>query len=586
MGGSFSPVTGSLGAAPNRFWFGYIPDQYNMLRPLHPPSGIGAGAADTFAAANLFNSVSWWPTNQQDFSGSNTALVTWGATSLAPDGTNTAQMLVEGTANTQHYTNAGWSIGPGALFGPMRFSGFFKVPGVGSSRRIVMQIGDSGVVDTISAHTWTPTNAIKCIFDLVGGQVAVGPTLIGGGGFSVIGAEIAQFPNNWFRCSVDAFLGGSQVWFATVYLDNQTGTNAERTTYIGDGSSGVIGWRTNVMPIPAYGLNNIVFFDDFNDGMASIDLANTHDPSKTWFLEHRTPGIPGPLAATPNCLSESNSILTLIGAGQVGGGARGGPNNPQLHSFAANSTVAPTGYVGKGWVPPFMMEGRFSWQFALETAFSDSMAWWSWGIEFMVGNPFDASGTYGPQNKFLMGREIDFLESASINITSGTAIAAYGINALPVGNQDFPEVGSPGAFAHGPTIVGIPPWNPVRQWGGAPYCFYTPNSTFYKAIAANINQPPPTNPASWQVYADHTSPPVMTDPSQLQVYGMLVLPYGPGKVGMVLSFYNGIFASGCVRSWNTSSNSNMIQSDWEQIPIIFNSGGSFSVSIDWLKVTQ
>jgi hypothetical protein len=586
---------GSTGPAPNTVWFGNIPDRLNMLRPGLPSQNLFPGVYRGWYAANFLNL--WFLNNLQYNGGSNVPTASLGGFTTAPDGTNnTAQLLVETTANTQHQTWCEMEIRAG--IGPTRLSGFFK----STNRRLkLMLIGDPQV-DTITTHLPFGGNGMSAVFDLVGGQVGVGATVIGTG--IPIGVEMVPYPNGWFKCSLDlANAGGTELWAAAI-IDHGTGTNAESVTYAGDGASGVYGWRTNCMPIPAYALNNVCFFDDFTDHtLSNIDLANTHDPAKTWFLQHSVPFIPyasiGP--QPPNGASgdntsfqQSGSILTILGG-------HNGANVPQLHTFAANSndlrTVNPAPYIGKGWVPPALFESSLGFHFAEHAGTEPTGAFWTWSIENVVGNPFSQPFTSGfngnTQNFNLTGKEIDFFEDARPRAAS---ILNY---EEALGGSSIQVVGNI------PMAIGSPPWNNTHIFFEGDSCFYVPNSTFYIALDTNTNKiPPDTLGVHWKLYTDLSAPnfafqsnqpPVLNDPALQNVYSILIIPYKPGQVGLIMGFYNGIYTqTGPIITWspnggvsgNGGSGYSFKSNDWQQLPIILNAGNVMTYDVDWVKVTQ
>ncbi len=139
-------------------------------------------------------------------------------TTTAPDGTTTADKIVENTANGTHQI---WQNYSTASPGNYLFS-FYAKPS-GRNRAWV----------TISNTT---TGGANVTFDFSSGTIATAAA--NGGDFTNAVATITSAGNGWYRCSISATKGisNSNVW-PYIFLDNGSGV-----TYTGDGTSGLFVW--------------------------------------------------------------------------------------------------------------------------------------------------------------------------------------------------------------------------------------------------------------------------------------------------------------------------------------------------------
>lgn len=582
---------GEVGPAPFSMVFGSLPDRLNMLRPTKPsvlvaPFGQYMGPF----ACNFLNQ--WLIFNlNDDGSGPNTPLGSLGGFTTAPDGTtNTAQLFVEAAINNQHQIWCGCVENAIGGFPPLRLSGYFK----SSNRRVELVLGEGGQLDVLGSHLWFLGTGVKCVFDLVNGQIGVAPVKFGSGGASIIGAEIVPVGNGWYKCSIDANGFGGSTW-GIVITDNGTGVNAESITYAGDGVSGVYGWRTNLMPIQAYAMNSVCFFDDFNDPtLANVDKLNSKAPGFDWYIDHATPTIPylapGQGVSDMTGISASGSILTQLAGHNLA-------NTAGICTAVALSRTAPTTYIGHTWVPPALFESRFAYNFPVTGLNLDTGAFWTWSLDYNCNNPFSIAGAVinGPQNFNIVGCEIDFFE----DFRSVTGAFRSGAGSALSYEQALVDIG--GTCNKNTTngtarmSVGAPPWDAVHPFNPGDSCFYIPNSTFYVAInAQSINKPPPSNPGLWAVYSA-VQPISIDDPTLMHVYSCLMLPHrGSSNAGCVMQFYDGVYAGNNVSaSWRPTSDktfdapSDTYQSsDNHHFPIMINAGNFTTYQFDWVRVTQ
>jgi len=500
MPGGFTRHMGSS-IPTNTVWFGAVPDRLNMFVPTNNTTN----KATATVPANFGN---LWVTANCSFGGFTTA----------PDGTtNVAQFITEDTSNSMHYIQGGIAQDVDCsqtCFGLLRFAGFFKAS---TRTRVGFQI------TSIS----TGVNGVATVvFDLAGGQVGVPVSItgsgVGGTGYMANGGtQIIAMPSNlggggWYLCIQDLFLQdfNSGINYANIFLDSGSGTGSLSQTYVGNGTSGLYVWRTNVMPVAAYAINNVTFFDDFNS-ISTIDTGNTKAPGFNWYmggtwLNYNTSAFPG------NQVSVSSSILTLTGPSS--GGAVAIASAAQINAAAGT-------YVGRGFGAnvPTLYELKANWDFTTHNPTAgETLTWWSSGLEWIVTQ---GQGVISNSNFCQSGREFDFMEA------SGTGGNSYS------DTDTLTYVGSPipGAVNQGiggfsglvPAAFGYPAWSATFNYvsgGGASKVIS--GGVVYSATGAggNINQVPP-NATYWSVVSPLTQPAAAVDYTQFHVYSDLIIPY-------------------------------------------------------------
>jgi hypothetical protein len=137
----------------------------------------------------------------------------------APDGTNTADKLVENTATDEHRVTQ--SITKAASATTYTVSVFAK-----STERNMQLAIDSGSV----------SNAGQAIFNLTNGTVGSATV---DGTFTNASASIQALPNGWYRCSVTATTGTE----TTVRIRIRLVSGASTVSYTGDNTSGIFIWQ-------------------------------------------------------------------------------------------------------------------------------------------------------------------------------------------------------------------------------------------------------------------------------------------------------------------------------------------------------
>jgi len=140
----------------------------------------------------------------------------------APDGTNTADKLVENTATDEHRVTQ--SITKAASATTYTVSVFAK-----STERNMQLAIDSGSV----------SNAGQAIFNLTNGTVGSATV---DGTFTNASASIQALPNGWYRCSVTATTGTE----TTVRIRIRLVSGASTVSYTGDNTSGIFIWQAQL----------------------------------------------------------------------------------------------------------------------------------------------------------------------------------------------------------------------------------------------------------------------------------------------------------------------------------------------------
>ena len=218
----------------------------------NPATGESLGLLVEEARTNLtnyseqFDNAVWTKTN---------ASITVNATT-APDGSLTADKLVENTANTAHYFD---SATPGSLSNAT-FSIYVKP--AGRTRVAIYAFGLGNLTN----------------FDLTGsGSVISGP------------GSIQAASNGWYRCSVSSTTATFNLYGLSLI---NTGTN---NTYTGDGTSGVFLWGAQVEAgaFPTSYIPTTTATVTRAADVASItgtNFSSWYNPNpQTWLIKYKTP---------------------------------------------------------------------------------------------------------------------------------------------------------------------------------------------------------------------------------------------------------------------------------------------------------
>jgi hypothetical protein len=427
MPGINVPTRGTTGVASNTVWFAALPDRLNMLLPMSDIITYASflAAADSvnkfFAVASSFFGVT-----------------------TAPDGTtgsagvvNTAQKLVEDSANAEHYGQAGYICNTGNQDVDVKYRVRASVFAKAAERtRIVVSIRDGKFDGTGSG--------IKQVFDLAGGTL--GPA---GGTFGTEASrwtfetpEIVSFGSGWYRCTISAAWlqarraaqPNSVGTVMRVQLDNGSGVAAESSTYAGDGASGVYVWKANLLPTRCWGMQR-VFFDDF-DSAATIDITNSKAAGFNWYVNggwpqytHSTGWATGAPSVYNTDFSVASSLLTIVNDhSNVGAGI-----NTTVSNHPTNN-----GYTGQAFVLPAYFESRIRYTQNAAAA-NPGLAFWTVGVETLTGNNLTAFPT--PPSGIIGSNEYDFFEALP-GFASGSrpratfATASAGISSTFIVNFD------------------------------------------------------------------------------------------------------------------------------------------------------
>jgi hypothetical protein len=581
-----------------------VADKYTLALPWLEPAPNNASTTTSLPPclfANLFNLGN----------------ATFGAFTTAPDGsTTTAQKINEDSSTNQHYVQGGGK----AIGGQMRVrcAGIWQA----AERTRICYFNTSNPFGSPLGDT------AYCGFDLAGGQIAYGMQTTGLGStyFSYQNQTIVPLGGGWMLCYVDVmslvvgggdgFQGGGLNF--RFILDNGSGTAAPSISYAGNTSTphGLYGWKHSILPRRAWKLNNVAFFDDFNDPtMANIDINNTQAPGFDWYVQcgcwpnwyRSQPPTPGQLSVSASKL-HIPALPTIGGGGGSPTGAWGGGVTTFCQPGSGNVTnngVPPGAGVGKGWRFPFMLEYRYSYDYPNSQVGGDGSLWLG-SVEFT--------------NLLSLNRRYTNGDVGYTELDPSEPFGVWGISSNGTNGQG-PEIGHlPGNLdAFGPYWPGAPGGNGYAFYGFPPYVtafgpfgfnlygggvgvnsgglfYYQSNGSFPGTIPA-----PPAAP--WVAFTyppgatTHPSCPCFNmDFSQLNNYCTMFLDYDPatGDRGGMLQFFNGAFLSG-VPIWTpsptASDSSSPAMHKWaaHQFFVQMNfsqAGAGFFMDFDYVRITQ
>jgi len=575
----------------------------NMIRPARIPYN-GETGPNIIHVSNWINAdyfKDWIPYNLQatlTTSGPDVDTAAFGAFTTAPDGTtDTARLLRELPTDSVHGFVSHTTNLSQFRAGKLRFSGVFKYAG----RRIVMALKFGNYAADVGC---------KAVFDLQSGTVAIANVFYGGVveiPWVVYPAQITPVGNGWYLCSVSAqancaMLGGVSGFGCKLMLDNGTAGAVERSTYIGDGLSGVYAWRSNLLPSRAWDLNNVTFFDDFDDDtMSNIDLNNTRTEGYNWYMrnpwpgwdagtvtstdasQNPDPGIGHGIIVDPDNFSCADSVLRIEHTPhKILNSAASTWDRPPTVGIIPDPEVPgdwprnyTSGYVGRGWVPPYLLEWKFAW----DPNISDQgQAFWGQPIEYQTIGRMEA------HTQTVYGRELDYFEDWNGR--------AFNIHLWPPYHDDsygsFHAQPAPAYWSNIWVYTELHGWNPgahVEHLG-----------TIYTCLALNGGEygvhPPDTSPAYWGPYnnpASGVQPPVV-DFRDMHTFEAMVFPYTADEPGQILLFFDGGLCSIPLvygPDIDIGGVSTLFHlSDTHHEPLMIGANPDYWLEIDWVRVTQ
>jgi hypothetical protein len=552
----------------------------------------------------------WLPYNLQatlGVGGPNVDTAEVGGFVTAPDGTtDTACLLKEKAIDSLHgfvsHTSSLVATVTGTRVGKLRFSGVFKYAG----RRIMM---------VIKAGNYSTDFGCKAIFDLQAGTVAVDSVLYGSNTLPWVAypAQISPVGNGWYLCSVFAQANFSMLAQVNgigcrLMLDNGTGSMSERITYVGDGISGVYAWRSSLLPSRAWDLNNVTFFDDFDDNtMSNIDLNNTRTEGFDWYMRNPWPGWdwgdvsstdasqnPDPgqghgILVDPDNFSCSDSVLRIEHSPhKILNSAASTWNRPFGNDATIDFEVGPTlprnytyGWVGNAWAPPYLLEWKFSWN--RNAASELSQAFWAQPIEFQL------VGRWEDHTQLVYGRELDYFEEIQNR--------RFNVHLWP----PYHDADTYGSFSS--QVGNFAYWSDIVSYSDLH--FYSAGANverlglFYTCIAPHGGygayggpQPPETSPAYWTTYVNPASgaQPPTVHYDEMNTYEAIVFPWTPEEPGQIFLFFNGglccvpLVYGPDIDLGGTSTLFHLTDSHHE--PIFIGANPDYSIELDWIRVTQ
>jgi hypothetical protein len=152
-------------------------------------------------------------------------------TTTAPDGTSTADTIIEASDVAQYHQISSTAA---TVISGEEYTGSIYVKAASGSRRLMLVVADT----TLGA------GGVYAGFDLAGAQVGFGPTTFGTW-TSGAAPTITSVGNGWYRCTVTAITAHATLKLQIV-LDEGTGTAAVDHNYNGDGTSGLYLWGAQV----------------------------------------------------------------------------------------------------------------------------------------------------------------------------------------------------------------------------------------------------------------------------------------------------------------------------------------------------
>lgn len=546
--------------------FPAVVQQFNMLRPARyrGPSAFGdlSSTVENWAIKADYLK-DWLVYNLQDEGGADTDTASFGAFTTAPDATtDTARLLVDTAANTEHSFVAGWCNVSQRHFGKLRLAAYFKYAG----RRVVL---------AIVSGLYPAQYGCKAVFDLQSGRVAVDTTAFGSVDvpWTVFPAQIYHVGSGWYLCIIDAIANNATgavpgALFGKVYLDNGTGLAAESHTYSGNGTSGVYAWRANMLPTRMWDLRTVTFFDDFDDvTMANVDLGNTKAAGFDWYINNTMPRY-GPLAHTdPDDLTVADSAITCASIAQ-----------PLFLSSIASlwSEVGPKipDYVGTVYTLPALFECSAWWDTALSNQ-HDFATFWTAGVEhLMVAYPGPATGDY---------RERDFFEAFE--------------GGPPTTDLYQTEV----HYGSGAAAIGLPKWQANHTYAGASVNVMHLGVP-YSSLRSTVNEAPDSSPTAWGTYvARHAGAQLpAADYENPHRYASVCLPSTADEPGQTVNFFDdcmvafptvwGVGVAGYTVGMSGAAGifdyDVLSRTDGQHWPLFLGGSLTMPVSFGFVKVTQ
>jgi len=559
---AFQARGASTGPAPVTSWFGAaLPDRgFTIAIPgFWTNTNVGAGNGPYFTNQTVNTSLiaNWNPYNTQYSGGANAATMVLGAAVLAPDGTMTANHITETTTTSLHIMESIYSSA-----GIFLYRRFAVIAQAAERTRMTMSVGLAPGVGGGSEA------GCRTVFDLANVQIGVANTRYGTDTNWIPGnAQITQLtagPNPWCLCVMDLrssfniFVPGNY-GCVTVGPEPGSGTGSATFSYLGVSGSGINVWKTSFLPQRAWGINNVIFFDDFTS-MSTIDINNTLQPGFNWYvgwlnwpLQNISPGHGNPIPSS-GFLSVANSILTIDASTNNAAGRW--DINPMTAAYLSGSWPPPTGqpmtpvsYVGNAFqvANGGLFECRFASTPNSGIANTRGVAFFEISAETLIAQNYVAynsapgGGIIGPT-----WSEIDFNEIFSIAGSYQGTFTLFGDNQGKVNSTGSQAEENTAATPRyqlwlSAGTYGVSGFNVPVGWNGQ---LYTPNTT------VTPGQNPPDSNANWNVFTPAANQPIvantlMVDYTQQHTWSTLRLPdrskYDPYDVSQNFEFFDGNF---------------------------------------------
>lgn len=398
--------------------FGLAADRINMLKPgiIVWTSGVSNSVTETDTVVNFVEDWSIGNNSELAFGNPSAALVSLGAAALGPTGDMDARKIVESTSNSIHCVRAGAKYTSSGFIDKAMSYGIVVYAKTAERSRFRLELSNQETIGVNAA-----VGGVRATYDTSNGTISSAAAVfgsLGGNVFTSAAATIEASLDGWYKCTLSGKMPDNPAPgvyvgpFCTIYLDNGSGTS-----YVGDGSSGMLFWQARCLPLRAFDITERTFFDDF-DSINTIDNSNTQAPGFNWYVDHEAPAWPATVAV-PADYSIAGSVLTI-------------KNDP---SGGANKTLVSAVWIGSGfgvspvsgsWVGthfqlPALMEARAWWNDPGLVA-SGCPAFWTTAREISEFPSIFGSGVDGLFNAaYTPGG----LLQASANAAAGTRVITF-----------------------------------------------------------------------------------------------------------------------------------------------------------------
>jgi hypothetical protein len=422
-----------------------------------------------------------------------------------------------------------------------------------------------------------PQVGCKTVFDVGGGQIAVANTAYGtpsqGLSFVPGPTEIVSYGGGVYRCTMDVTAGeciGQGTILAYqwgILIDSNSGTQAERINYAGDGLSGLYLWKSTVLPPAAWGINNVTFFDDFTS-LSTIDVNDTRAPGFNWYI-HNT--WPNPAFALQSPTLASNLSIVAGTQLKIAFPACGGLGINSLLVLCSAVTDGGSGHIGRTYQAPWLFECSTSW------------------------DGFTTPNNAGPTP---WGRTVETLQDVT---DKATWIEWDLFEWMPGGARVYPgstqTYGGPSSAAVNVQVSlaanGYPIWYSTYSYANSDIVYRL--GVLYQSITSpNLNHPPESSPGNWSTFTPGgllAQTPTQLDWTQQHLWSGLWLKFTADDVGQTLIFFDGNYCGTLGYAHMVYAPSGPLANDFYigdhlQQTLMYGTNDVGNAFIDYVRVTQ